>query len=245
LQYLKHLREELEGMAHAMEAIMSSLSQSDGEHETRLKSAIGRLRDLAQSPEGSAVRNVVSCAVEVIEDSLEQITHEHQLTISQLQVELGVLHKRIDVLEAAASVDHLTELFTRREMEERIRDALPPYSLLLARVSGFRKAEVQFRADVAAELTAAFTKRLRNSLPSSAVIGRWGNEEFVAMIASPKPEVSAMAKSIAEQLSGPYACLMQGKTVRPSLQLTVAVVDTDGAGPDRVLQRIRGFLSSS
>lgn len=243
--YLNRLREELDGMARALEQILSSLTQTDGEHESRLRAALGRLRDLSRSPEGRAVRAVVMSAVDDIDQSLEQIRKQHQLTVSQLQVEMGMLHKRIDALEAAASLDKLTELFNRREMEERIRSEPALFRLLLARVSGFRLAEVQFRPEVAAELTAAFTRRLRNSLPPSAVIGRWGNEEFVAMLSIPVSEATAVAKSIVEQLSGSYACLLAGKTVRPSLQLSVAVVDSEGATPDRVLERVRGFLTSA
>jgi GGDEF domain-containing protein len=242
-RYLNRLREELDGFARALEQIMSSLAQTDGDHESRLRAALGRLRQVARSPEGSAVRAVVVSAADAIDQSLEQIRKEHQLTVSQLRVEMGVLHKRIDVLEAAASLDQLTELFNRRELEERIRNGPGPFSLLLARATGIRLAEIQFKPEVAAELTAAFTKRLRNSLPPSAVIGRWGNEEFVAMLSVPVSEATSVAKMIGEQLSGPYACLLAGKTVRPKLQLSVAVVDSDGATPDRILQRVNGFLA--
>jgi GGDEF domain-containing protein len=243
VHYLDRLRQELEGMASALEQIMGSLAQTEGEHESHLRAALGRLRDVSRSPEGSAVRTAVQSAVDAIDVSLEQMRKEHQLTVSQLRVEMGVLHKRIDSLEAAASLDQLTELYNRREMEERIRAAPGPYCLLLARVSGFRLAEVQFRPEVAAELTAAFTKRLRNSLPPDAVLGRWGNEEFAAMLSIPALEATVVARSIAEQLSGAYACLLAGKTVRPSLQLSVAIVDSEGATPDRILQRIKGFLT--
>ncbi len=242
--YLNRLREELDGMARALEQIMGSLAQTDDDHESRLRSALVRLRDLARSPEGKAVRSGIISAVDTVVDSLEQMRKDHQLTVVQLQVEMGMLHKRIDALEAAASVDQLTELYSRREMEERIRAATGSFSLLLARVSGLRLAEIQFRPEVAEELTAAFTKRLRNSLPPSAVIGRWGNEEFVAMLSVPASETTALAKSISEQLSGSYACLLAGKTVRPSLQLSVAVVDSEGVTPDRILQRVKGFLKS-
>jgi GGDEF domain-containing protein len=244
VHYLSRLREELDGMARALEQIMGSLAQTDDDHESRLRSALVRLRDLARSPEGKAVRIGIVAAADTVVESLEQMRKEHQLTVVQLQVEMGMLHKRIDALEAAASIDQLTELYNRREMEERIRAATVPFSLLLARVSGLRLAGIQFRPEVAEELTAAFTKRLRNSLPPSAVIGRWANEEFVAMMSLPVSETTAVAKLISERLSGPYACLLAGKTVRPSLQISVGVVDSEGAAADRILQRIRGFLTS-
>ncbi|HLK63842.1 MAG TPA: GGDEF domain-containing protein [Bryobacteraceae bacterium] len=244
-QYVNGLRQELEGLSHALEQILSSLSQTDGEHEARVHAALGRIRAIATSPQGAALSAVLVPAVNDVASSLEEIRKQHQLTVSQLQVEMGVLHKRIDALEAAASMDQLTELYNRREMEERIRLASGAYCLLLARVNGFRLAEVHFRPEVAAELTAAFTKRLRNILPPSAVIARWGNEEFIAMLTIPSSEVKTIAKTIAEQLSGAYACLLAGKTVRPNLQLNVAVVDSEGATSDRILRRVKAFLSGT
>ncbi|HTS25991.1 MAG TPA: GGDEF domain-containing protein [Bryobacteraceae bacterium] len=243
-EYLNRLRAELDSTAQAFEQIVGSFSQADGEHESRLRAALARLRNVARSPEGSGVRAALMSATDEISDCVEQIRKQNHFTVSQLKVEMGMLHKRIDSLEAAASVDQLTELYTRREIEERVRSEPGAYRLILFKVSGIRLAEVQFRAEVAAELTAAFTKRLRNSLPPNAIVGRWGPEEFVAMLSASVPEATAIAKSIAEQLSGPYACLLAGKTVRPKLQVNLGMVDSDGAGPDRILQRIAAFLTS-
>jgi GGDEF domain-containing protein len=154
-----------------------------------------------------------------------------------------MLHKRIDSLEASASLDLLTQLLNRREIEEKIRSAPPESCLLLLRVQGFRLAEVHFRADVAAELAAAFTKRLRNCVPPTTSIGRWSHEEFVAILSVSNSEANSTAKWVAEHLSGSYACLLAGKTVRPSLQINVAVLETAGNTPDRLIERVKAFLN--
>ncbi len=243
--YVRNLRSELEGAASALEQILGSMAQSDGDHEARLRGALSKLREVSRTPEGQAVGAIVLDAVDAIDQSLEQIRKEHQLTVSQLQVEMGMLHKRIDSLEAAATLDRFTEFYNRREMEERIRATVEPYTLLLVRASGLRLAEIQYKAEVAAQLTAAFTKRLRSTLPPSAVIGRWASEDFVAMLPMSQPEVTSIAKGVGAQLSGSYACLLAGKTVRPGIQLSVAVVDSEGAPADRVIDRVKGFLVGS
>jgi hypothetical protein len=63
------------------------------------------------------------------------------------------------------------------------------------------------------------------------------------MIIARKAEALASAKWINEHLSGDYACLHSGKTVRPVLQLTVGVVDTSAQDPpERIIDRIGVFL---
>lgn len=242
--YLTTLREELAGTTRALEEILDSLSQADGDHETRLRSALVRLRQVADSPAGDVVRTVVKVAADSIEQSVEQMRKQHQLTVSQFQVEIRMLHKRIDSMEAAAALDQLTSLFNRREIEERIRAATADACLLLIRVSGIRLAEVHYREDVAAELTAAFTKRLRNCLPPNATVGRWSREEFAAILSVPKPEATLTAKWISENLSGSYSCLLAGKAVRPALQVNVAVMEPTGCTPDRLIERVKGFLTA-
>ncbi|MGA2722921.1 MAG: GGDEF domain-containing protein [Bryobacteraceae bacterium] len=246
-QYLSALRDELAGTARALQEILNSLAQADGDHEVQLRGALGRLREISKSPDGSAVRAALLATADSIEQSLEQIRKQHQFTVSQFLVEIRMLHKRIDLLETAASLDDLTKLFKRDEMERQICAAPGgKLCLLLVRVSGFRQAERQFNREVATELAAAFGKRLRNSLRPSTTIGRWSEEGFIAMLSVEKPEAMASAKWVTEHLAGAYACLLKGKTVHPSLQVSVAVVDNQpGDPPERTLKRVQEFFTGA
>jgi hypothetical protein len=56
-------------------------------------------------------------------------------------------------------------------------------------------------------------------------------------------EAMASAKRVADHLSGAYACLERGKTVHPSLQASVVVVENEpGDPPERALKRVQEFL---
>jgi GGDEF domain-containing protein len=242
--YLGNLRDELAGTARTLEEILDGLGQTDGDHEKTLRASLGKLRQVAAAPGNAALGIVISSAADSIESSLEQVRKQHQLTTSQFLVEIRMLHKRIDALEAAASIDEITRFATRDELAERIRSSeTGQYCLVLIGARGLRRAEVQFGKEVCEELSGAFAKRLRASLPISAVIGRWGPEEFVAMLLAKKSEALASAKWITEHLSGSYACLKGGKTVRPTVQLTVGVVETAvHEQPERIIERIGLFL---
>lgn len=245
-RFINDLREQLASGARALEEIVKSLTESDGDHEVRLRASLQRLREIFNSPEGAGIRVAALAAADSIGQSVEQMRKQHELSIAQFQVEIHMLHKRIDALEMAATIDSLSKLFTRAEIEERIRAApAERYALLLIRVSGLRAAEIHFGSPVAAELVAAFGKRLRNCLPADAVLGRWGAEEFIAKAGLAKREALTASKWVAENLSGAYACLKDGKTVRPSLQVSVAVVDREpGEPPQRTSARIAEFFRS-
>jgi GGDEF domain-containing protein len=199
-----------------------------------------QLRIVAASPRCEPVRADVTAAADAIEAGFEELRRQHRLTLSQFVVEIQMLHRRIDSLETAAAVDHLTRLHSRPSMEERVRLTPPGSSLLMAKVTGIRLTESRYPSEVAAQLVAAFTKRLRNMMPPNAVLGRWSDEEFLAILTMKKSDAIGLANRIAEHLSGPYSCVLNGKTVRPALRLTVAVAESAG---DRLLERVREFLT--
>jgi GGDEF domain-containing protein len=158
--------------------------------------------------------------------------------------EIRMLHNRIGQLESAASIDCVTQLLTRAEIERHIRSLeRSDVSLLLMVTSGLRLSEVRFNGDVAAELAGAFTKRLRNVLPSNTVAARWSTEEFVAILSVPVSDAIKVARAVGEQLSGTYACLLDGKVIRPELQVRVAVVEPAEGGPEPLLLRVREFMA--
>jgi len=246
-KYLASLRNELAGTARALEEILDSLSQADGDHETRLRTTVKHLREIAAKPDAGHLGTILRDAAATIEESVEQMRKQHQVTISQFQTEIRMLHKRIDSLEAAVAIDSLTQLFNRGEMENRIRNGKPGvFLLMLISARGLRRAAGEYGDPIAAELAGAFTRRLRNSLHPQTLLARWAEEEFVAMMDVKKADALATGKWITEHLSGSYACLNGGKTVRPTLHLNVGIVETvEGESAEAVLQRVSIFLTGS
>jgi GGDEF domain-containing protein len=238
--YLSGQRQELSDAAAALERTMEALSQTDGDISVQLRGAIGRLR--AISGDATSVRETVFGVASSIEASLEQMRRQHELMAAQSGIEIRMLHKRIDKLESAASIDKLTQLFNRDEMETRIRSLdATTMSILLLKAGGLRAAETQFGAGIAEELTGAFAKRLRNILPPTAVIGRWSEEVFMALLQADKLEASALAKRISEGLAGTYACLKAGKTVNPAIHLRMGVADSRADSAELLLQWAEAF----
>ncbi len=243
-EYLNNIREQLASTARALEEVLESLAQTDGDYETRMRSALDGLRDLAQRPEAAPVRDPLLSATDVVEHSVEEMRKQHQAHVAQFTTEIRMLHNRIGQLESAAFIDSVTQLLTRAEIERHIRSLEHcNVSLLLMTTTGLRLSEVRFNGEVAAELAGAFTKRLRNILPPNAVIGRWSTEEFVAILDTPAADAIKTGKAVGEQLSGTYSCLLDGKVVRPDLQVRVMVVEPTEGNPERLLLRVREFMT--
>ena len=221
-QYLNGLRNQLSSTAQALREMVDGLSQCDTDHQEKLRSALLRLREVAGSEEGRPVRTAVRAAADHIEQSLEQMRKQHQFTVSQLQTELRLLHNRIDALEAAASKDEVTRFSNRRFLAEYL-GATPPEGtcFLILKMRGLAEARARFGMAIADDVVANFGRRLRNTVPKEAVIGRWSEQEFLAIIpAAVKPADRGLIQRFAEHLSMPYACMLNGKVVRVPIAVT-------------------------
>lgn len=223
--YVNRLCEELTIATRRLQQILDSLADADGDYEGRVRNALARLREAAQSPEAGEIGGPLLETSAAIQDGLDAIREGHEAAVSQLMAEIQTLHKRIDQLESESSFGLLAALLTRAEMQRRIGE-LPPGAprLALLSLTGLQVAEARFGSQVRTQMTAAFLKRLGRFLPAGTVVGRWAEEEFMAILAASQEAAGRVQNALAEQLSGAYVCLLDGKPVRPALQVRATVL---------------------
>jgi GGDEF domain-containing protein len=215
-EYLSGLRNQLSSTAQALREMVEGLSQCDTEHHEKLSGAVLRIREIADSPTGSPVRTRLRSEADTIEQSLEQMRKQHKFSVAQLQTEMRLLHNRIDSLEAAVATDEAGKMSNRRFLAEYL-GATPAEGacFLILKMRGLGEARARFGPAIADEVVRTFGRRLRNTVPKDAVIGRWSEQDFLAIVpAAAKPADSSMIKRFGEHLSMPYACMIAGKVVR-------------------------------
>jgi GGDEF domain-containing protein len=101
------------------------------------------------------------------------------------------------------------------------------------------QARGRFGPAVADDLVATFGRRLRNTLPKDAVVGRWSEQDFLAVIPGAKPAEAIPAQRVADHLSTPYACMIGGKVVRIPLEVAaVYLAVAAGSSAEEILARV-------
>jgi GGDEF domain-containing protein len=241
-QYLSILRGDLSSAAVALEEILESLSDNDGDQGDLLHKTLRLLRQ-APGDDCDGIRQSAHDAAETIENCLSAVRKRHQLAVSQFMIEIRMLHKRIDGLEGAASIDMATRLFPRHELEAVIREGNTSCRLILVRADGVLRAESRFGRTVAQELTGAVIRRLRNTLPAEALVTRWSEQGFVAMIELDARDSAQLAERISENLNGSYACVKEGKTVRPPIRAKVSLLE-QASDAEETLRQTAAFFDA-
>jgi len=119
------------------------------------------------------------------------------------------LSRRNRVLEALSQIDDLTGLYNRRHVEDHLDGALisarrhgHPLSILFVDIDGFKRVNDELGHQMGDSVLRIVAQRIRLALRREDVVGRWGGEEFLAVL--PMTSISG-ALAFAERLRSTIA----------------------------------------
>jgi diguanylate cyclase (GGDEF)-like protein len=135
-------------------------------------------------------------------------------------------------LQAAIAFDFLTGVYNRKYLEDQMARVLAgaerkdlSFSVLIIDIDDFKAFNSRFGYDAGDEVLCSVAKVLTKALRNTDILGRWGGEEFAAILA---PPVSKMeASNIGERLRDAVAELkltvptLDGR--RQKVQVTVSI----------------------
>jgi diguanylate cyclase (GGDEF)-like protein/PAS domain S-box-containing protein len=165
-------------------------------------------------PDGTAIQLDYS-AVPVVDPATELVTSIvatfHDVT------EITSTRQR---LEHEATHDQLTGLFNRRYMERRLDAALaraghvPEQSLLFIDLDRFKQVNDDHGHDVGDRVLYEVARAFQGCLWGSDVLGRWGGDEFVAIVQCTPDRAQGIATWMIASLAGStYARMVGGASI--------------------------------
>jgi diguanylate cyclase (GGDEF)-like protein len=150
---------------------------------------------------------------ESIASELRAITDEEISSAAQLADLKARLEEKTAELDEAAAIDPLTGLYSRAEINRRIRQeknradrGVPVgqagFALLLIDIDGFREINSEYGLAAGDRLLKRFGSFIKSSVRSYDVIGRFGGDEFIVLLPGAAKE---QAGRIAVELIGKIA----------------------------------------
>ena len=140
------------------------------------------------------------------------------------------LERRVEELQKLALLDPLTSLGNRRYIEMNLRTKLDemrryqmPFGVLFMDIDRFKNINDTYGHDIGDEVLTMIGKTLSSNLRPSDMLGRWGGEEFVAIVANiNKDELKDIAnrcRVLVEQSS----LSVNGEKVRATISIGVTL----------------------
>ena len=163
--------------------------------------ATARLQDL------STIRRSVAQSVRDLRTHVARMTADNQDTVKNLRTQVASYQTRLEEAERQAAHDPLTELLNRRAVEGVMEDRLragKSFNVILLDLNGFKKINDTLGHLAGDDLLKQFGQELKSALRSSDIVGRWGGDEFIALIDGTLQDAELRGKRIKEWVNGDY-----------------------------------------
>ena len=157
--------------------------------------------------------------------------------------------QRAQELEKEAYVDVLTALPNRRYIEGALRSRLSefqrygwPFGLLMIDIDDFKQVNDKYGHDVGDKLLINVSETMKNCFRPFDVIGRWGGEEFIAIVANVSEDLSFI--SAAERLRSMVEeseLHVEGSILRSTISVGGTIVE-GGDSADMIIKRADELL---
>ncbi|WP_339805392.1 GGDEF domain-containing protein [uncultured Marinobacter sp.] len=146
---------------------------------------------------------------------------------------VALLHNQLETL---ASIDPLTNLLNRREMQHRLNAAVElskrtarPTALLLMDIDYFKQFNDNHGHDCGDQVLKTLSELLRDQLRANDVAARWGGEEFLLLLADTDSEGAAtVAERILARINA-YDFEYAGQHMKITITVGVAMYQSEEA----------------
>jgi GGDEF domain-containing protein len=249
---LLRMRKEVENATAAMTIFAETVAANGENHEQEVKAQLQSLESTARKANVEEIRGGISSAIGAIQSSVQQIQRSNQLVVAQLQDEIRVLHLQIEQERKALFTDLASGAWNRQKIDIHLDNLLrqnQPFCLLLLWVRNLKRLDTQYSRTVVEGTLKAMISRFAVTLGEEAVIGRWTEDQFVAVLDLPPGQAIHLSAEVTRRLSGGYAVQENGLSQKVSLQATASVIDrsagVDAATFHQRLTQLAGAISGA
>ncbi len=138
---------------------------------------------------------------------VRDLKHQNEIFLKKVEAQqktINELKSKLEIVEAEANLDPLTDLFNRRSLERALEEffglckySKMTFSLILIDLDDFKYVNDNYGHHVGDLVLAKVAKVLRTNMRAKDIVGRWGGDEFVAILPNTDLE---NAKKVVERL---------------------------------------------
>jgi|HubBroStandDraft_6_1064221.scaffolds.fasta_scaffold84265_1 diguanylate cyclase (GGDEF)-like protein len=197
------------------------LAPQTNENFRTLSGLCGRIEALGGHAEADELRS-----------ALEGLGKEREMVAAGLQNQLRVLESRLKATELLASIDPLTGVGNRSELENQIAARLKvnkQFCLLLFDVDCFHAVNQKYGNVCGDELLKQVAARLSNQIRTRDFVCRWSGDEFVVIMECDLENAARRCKQISQWLSGPYRVKTDSEETRVELHMSSDLLECQTA----------------
>jgi len=183
--YFKKKTEEVKEILLMMAAAADGVSDRDQRYTAQLSQISTDLQKVSNLEDLTAIRKSLSSTSAELNKCVATMEQDGKETVAKLRAELQNYQARVLEVERLASVDALTGLANRREVERQLElrvTQTKPFCVMLFDLNGFKPINDQYGHAAGDDLLKQFAGELRRFFRALDTVGRWGGDEFVVIL---------------------------------------------------------------
>jgi GGDEF domain-containing protein len=241
-EQVKKMRKEIVDATAAMQIFADTVASNGENHEQAVSTQLRSLEHVANNSGIDQIRTGIGAAVHGIESSVLEMQRGNQLIVAQLQDEIRMLHQEIEQERKALYTDPASGAWNRQKVDTHLDNLLRqnrPFCMLLVWVRNLKRLDTQHSRTVVEGTLKALITRFATMTGEEGVIGRWTNDQFVAILDMPAARAIALSSEAATKLSGIYTVQENGLGQKVTVQATAGVIERpSGADPSSFHQKL-------
>jgi diguanylate cyclase (GGDEF)-like protein len=193
-EYYKHQADEVKELMLVLARTVDSVGERDQRYAGQFSALSTHLRSIADFDDLAKV-------------CVEQMTRDSEESLTLLRTELGASRSRLEETERMAAVDPLTGIANRRRIDQALEEFSArgrPFCIMMFDLNSFKQVNDQLGHLAGDDLLRQFAAELRLVVRSADLAGRWGGDEFIALLDCGLGHAESLMGRIRDWVFGEY-----------------------------------------
>ena len=224
-EHLKGKAQEVKDLLIVLARTAESLGERDQRYSSQLQKFTTRLRTVADLEDLTQVRSSLIQTANELKSCVDQMQQDGQQTIAQLESRVSTYETKLKETEDLALKDALTGLPNRLQLERRMEWRIEnhePFCVAFLDLNQFKAVNDKYGHPTGDDLLRQFAGELRSNLRPSELVGRWGGDEFVALLDCDLATATVIMDRVRKWVFGDYTTCCEGSE-KTRLWVTAAV----------------------
>lgn len=243
---VKGLRSDLKNTAEALQTYVVTFSDGGTSHEKRLQSDLAALEQVGKRDTVPELQEGVAQVAQQLAATIEGITKQNQLVVTQLRDEIRTLQRSLEQAERRGR--QTANISQRGTFERRVQERIErgdEFCLFLVRIPNWGQILSKETADRASVLINEVHSKMNESLGADTFAGRWYDGYLVALVPLERRAAMDASDELVRVLSGGYPVPDGDHTRTVNVSVRIAVLDHfHGQTAQHLLNRVDQLIKA-
>jgi len=227
-EYFKVKANEVKELLVVLATTAESIVERDQRYANQFGQFTTRLQSIADLEDLGQVRKSLLQGAGELKSCIQRMTEDSQQSVKQLRAECSTYETRLKTVEQLAMQDVLTGLANRRSVEQRIEwriEHKQGFCVMMIDVDGFKQVNDTYGHVAGDSLLKQFAEELRANSRVPDIVGRWGGDEFIAILDCDLHGAHARLERLRKWVLGEYTIQVGNTagTVRIPLSASIGI----------------------